>query len=536
VARDQYDPRNHHLWQSDGGMIYVKIAIPAEVRERFPRTETGKIKDRITESTGTDSWVQAREFRDLRLAHWKTIFARLASGAALTPEEMASERQRVHRSALQTLLATAPLTDFEDKKLNEVWAASIRAQQPGLVAEVTAEVRAIADAKYGAGVITEDSETWKEIWKLVARAKAKAFEDRLVLLFRSRNALSEFSSEQPTPSAHPTAPVNGSNGNGNGLEPFSVALDHYIADLRKNNKRETTVRDFKARGVRFVEFAKDPALASVTIDNAKDFLKKLAEDGLSAATVNNHHWLCKAVFEHARVERRKFSGDNPFEFSKQKHKVQNKAKFTLDDLQALFSAEIFTTRQVKPKAYDADTATPWAALISLYTGAGLEEICQLRPSDVRQENGVWLFHITPDAALAKDLKRDARERKVPVHSELKRLGALKYHAALPRGTERLFPNLPVSKAKRKFGPSVGKRFAKWRDSVGVARPGEQLDFHSFRHTVSKWFEDIGVPQNDAARVLGHGVDGITYGVYSRPEVKRLARVVERIKWNGLRIK
>jgi hypothetical protein len=32
MARDeQRDPRNHHLWKSDGGMIYVKLQIPERV-------------------------------------------------------------------------------------------------------------------------------------------------------------------------------------------------------------------------------------------------------------------------------------------------------------------------------------------------------------------------------------------------------------------------------------------------------------------------------------------------------------------------
>jgi integrase len=63
-----------------------------------------------------------------------------------------------------------------------------------------------------------------------------------------------------------------------------------------------------------------------------------------------------------------------------------------------------------------------------------------------------------------------------------------------------------------------------------------LVFHSFRHTVSGRLEAAGVPQTDAARVLGHTIPGMTYGTYSTgPGLKRLAAVVEDITYPGLKI-
>jgi len=171
---------------------------------------------------------------------------------------------------------------------------------------------------------------------------------------------------------------------------------------------------------------------------------------------------------------------------------------------------------------------PWVAAISLYTGARGEEIVQLRRDDLRQENGVWLFDITHAAGR---LKTDSSERKVPVHSALQALGLLDYHRALPKNAERLFPNLPAGKNKDgKFWPAVGKAFGRWRKTAGVHRPPEKLDFHSFRHTFSKQLETIGVPQNDAARLTGHEVEGITFGRYSAPELKRLKKVIERVRF------
>jgi hypothetical protein len=44
-----------------------------------------------------------------------------------------------------------------------------------------------------------------------------------------------------------------------------------------------------------------------------------------------------------------------------------------------------------------------------------------------------------------------------------------------------------------------------------------------------------VSQTDAARVLGHAIAGMSYGVYSTgPGLKRLAAVVEAIEYEGLK--
>jgi len=65
---------------------------------------------------------------------------------------------------------------------------------------------------------------------------------------------------------------------------------------------------------------------------------------------------------------------------------------------------------------------------------------------------------------------------------------------------------------------------------GLKRAG--LCFHSFRHTVAGKLEQASVSQTDAARVLGHAIAGMSYGVYSSgPGLKRLAAIVEEIRYD-----
>jgi integrase len=181
---------------------------------------------------------------------------------------------------------------------------------------------------------------------------------------------------------------------------------------------------------------------------------------------------------------------------------------------------------------------PWVALIAAYSGACLEEICQLTVDDVREENAngatvtVFDIHNGDNGHSLKNEK--ARPRLLPMHSALVQAGLKEYIANLPTHGQ-LFPGLTRRASKgNKIGPRVGELFNKKLRALGLKRKG--LDFHSFRHTVSNVLDTAGVPQSDAARVLGHAVAGMSYGTYSQagPGLKRVAAVVEQITYEGLR--
>jgi len=231
-----------------------------------------------------------------------------------------------------------------------------------------------------------------------------------------------------------------------------------------------------------------------------------------------------------------FSGDNPFGFQRRKHKAKKRAKYTADELNRLFNSPTFTEREIKPETYGVVSALPWAAVLALYSGLGLEEAAQLRPRDLRIEHGNgWVIYVEHEAALSGKLKSEGHERTVPLHPELERLGLLKYHAALPRNAERLFPNLPIHDSKGKRGPTLGQAFNNWRRNLGINYKDRPLDFHSLRHTFGKMMEDLGISEPDRARLLGHAVPGIGSSVYSAPELKRVAPLVAKVKCEGLEI-
>jgi integrase len=517
--------RDHNIWKSPGGALFFKLGIPPALRHHF-KSSKGRDKVKISEPLGTDSLHDARILRDQRLAYWERAFARLRQG--LKPEELAAEQQRVRRDALQDLLAgpyRGPPGEHRAGFLRVALPIVLRQQieRPIFAVEIDRQVRAIVDKTYGPGVIAEGSPEWLSIREIVDKGTLDAI---------TAYALGELG--EPQPVEQPTTGQPASTPASNGRERFSVALDHYLAWHRDTLKsRPQTIDGEKSKAMRFVKFASDPTLDAVTIDVAKKFLESLE---VGDETRNQHKRTCFAVFRHAREERRVFFGDNPFKFRRRKTVVQSKDKYTVDELNKIFGSPTFTERQIKPTKYNIASAVPWAAAIALFSGAALEEVAQLRPKDIRQEAGnVWVISIDPKAALNGALKRKNRERLIPLHPELERLGLLRYRDALPRGAERLFPGLPVEKSKNKFGPELGRAFNDWRRELGIVPEDRKLDFHSFRHTFGKAIEDVGIPQTDRHRLLGHKVPGISSSVYSAPELSRVAPLVARVAWSGLNI-
>ena len=65
-------------------------------------------------------------------------------------------------------------------------------------------------------------------------------------------------------------------------------------------------------------------------------------------------------------------------------------------------------------------------------------MCQLRCSDVRKENRIWMIHVedTEDT----NVKSDADIRKVPVRPQLIKLGFIEYIAKQIRKKKEYFGN------------------------------------------------------------------------------------------------
>ena len=68
----------------------------------------------------------------------------------------------------------------------------------------------------------------------------------------------------------------------------------------------------------------------------------------------------------------------------------------------------------------------WIPLLGLYTGAWLNEICQLDVADVLEIENVWCISINADGDPKKSVKNQYGCRDVPIHDNLVQLGFLDY--------------------------------------------------------------------------------------------------------------
>lgn len=177
--------------------------------------------------------------------------------------------------------------------------------------------------------------------------------------------------------------------------------------------------------------------------------------------------------------------------------------------------------------------------MGLYTGARLNELCQLYISDVKvTESGVHYVDFNLDGedkidldGSDKSLKNPSSIRIVALHPHLVELGLPDYVKALSdAGYTRLFPEL-----KRDVVKGYGKPAGSWFNGrflgkqLGMPRDGMRT-FHSFRHTFITALNELEVPPDIQSQLAGHSRgDSITAARYRKDaEAERLLSYVAQL--------
>lgn len=203
--------------------------------------------------------------------------------------------------------------------------------------------------------------------------------------------------------------------------------------------------------------------------------------------------------------------------------MKERKAFTPDALQLVYAAVTSPDSKFYRK-----TDHRWATLIAMHTGARLNEVCQLRLSDMVEIDGTWVFDLNDEGEGDKRLKSKAGKRRVPVHSHLIELGLLRHVASLiERGEERLFPSYTYSEKS-----GYGDKLSKWFNRTLVQSLGIKSDahvFHGLRHTFNTQLTQADVPTDLRAFIVGHEREGITNQVYGRDgyTIKQMTEAVQR---------
>lgn len=209
--------------------------------------------------------------------------------------------------------------------------------------------------------------------------------------------------------------------------------------------------------------------------------------------------------------------------------------YTLDQGRAIFHLPPWTgcaslNERLKAGTQIIHDALFFVLMLVWYTGARREEICKLKLDDIFTDGDVAYLFIRPTDT--GRIKCKSSKRKIPLHSELLRLGFLRYVEAMKAvGETLLFPEMyPSGSTKRKIGDVFYKIW--WiylRPFVPDLKRGQAM--HAARHTVSDALKQAGIDLEARNDVLGHSQKALGEGAstYSEPvALKKMKEMVEEV--------
>lgn len=189
------------------------------------------------------------------------------------------------------------------------------------------------------------------------------------------------------------------------------------------------------------------------------------------------------------------------------------------ELKLWFNSELYLQHRDSP----TERWKYWLPLLAIYTGARLEELAALAPSDIGEYKGIPFFEI--HGRDGRNVKNISSWRYVPLHSKLIELGFLKYVSSR-KCNERIFELVPY---RGEHGKRASKAFLHMRKRLNI-----EPNFHGYRHTVAEALRLKDVRSEHISWLLGHAGKTITDS-YGRDSDKKqrlllLSDIVNKLDW------
>jgi integrase len=312
---------------------------------------------------------------------------------------------------------------------------------------------------------------------------------------------------------------------------ISTAFEQYNIEMTKAEVwRVKTQCDNQAAIVNFVELAGDIPLSSIDANICRDFKSKLIRYPLhrtkvhefknlnvielinsnkvyptiSITTVNNQIRKINSFFNW--LVKQGLLTINPICGMKIRQKISLKAartSFSDHDITNLFSSTIYSEHQF---LHDYQY---WLPLLALYSGARLEELCQLYIADIKLDVEIPYFNID-DEYQEQHLKNNSSRRAIPIHPELIELGFNTFvDNKKQQGDVKLFGYLKPQ--RQKYGHKPGQWFSSYKKKCGI--DDAKKVFHSFRHTMVDSLKKIRAQDYEIKSLLGHQNGSVTHDIY-----------------------
>jgi integrase len=204
--------------------------------------------------------------------------------------------------------------------------------------------------------------------------------------------------------------------------------------------------------------------------------------------------------------------------------------YEISELQKLFKSELYQRHFWNNDFALTRPSHFWIPLLGLYTASRLEQLCQLRPSDIRQQKGIW--YISFNAEDGNKAKTSHSIRDIPIHDDLIKIGFLSYvKQRLVQGANiLLFPDLTRT-SMGKLSSSFSNWFSRYTEKVGIKNNNKS--FHSFRDNFSDACENAGLSERIINRLMGHTLEGAKKHYGKGASIEVLNDAMKKVKYCGL---
>ncbi|SHI42631.1 Site-specific recombinase XerD [Malonomonas rubra DSM 5091] len=272
-----------------------------------------------------------------------------------------------------------------------------------------------------------------------------------------------------------------------------------IKSMMAQERAPKTISSEKSKHKHFIEILGDRMINAFTLQDFLSFREEMIASGRAEQTVHNTCVSLSTLFnfavesdclEKSRVPR--------WKKSRELKRSTGWDEFGEDNVKALLESPWYS--KGKPLDYRG-----WIPIISLYSGLRIDEVCQLHKSDLLEVDGVLCLSVNDDGN--KKVKTDTSIRKVPVHSELVRLGLTQY--VDKQDGERMFPALQNN--GHGYGSAYGKVFGRYlRKHITKEK---KVVFHSIRKSFASKLSEQSVSEELIGALLGHSPENVVTSLY-----------------------
>ena len=298
---------------------------------------------------------------------------------------------------------------------------------------------------------------------------------------------------------------------------LSALFERYAATGAANPK---TVNKWRTRVASLVNFLGHDDASRVTRADLNGWAASLVTKGLAKKTIVDGYLPAVRVALAIAHDDGAIAGNPASGLRVRAPKAVQLRERDLTDDEAAAILKAALGRHSDRLAPEHVLARRWVPWLCAYTGARVGEITQLRAMDIRQEGGVWVIHITPEAGSVKT----GKARSVPIHSHLIEQGI--QELAKQGDASPLFYREGAGNEVNPASKVRAADLAKWVRTLGVDDPEVQPN-HGWRHRFKTMSRAVGIPEYDADRIQGH-TPRHEGGKYGSGSLAALRDAIERI--------